>query len=103
VRNTVKRNLPVIGASAFAVLALVGLSSALAFRAYDQRNLNNRICQNALDNRKALRVVLITAEKQGLATTEDAETRKRIQDFYGSLYELIPRIECRQGEPVEVR
>jgi hypothetical protein len=103
VKSAVRRNLPVIGASAFAVLALVGLASALAFRAYDQRNLNSRICQSNVQNRAALRLVLETARDQGLATVEDPATREGIVDFYDSLLARIPRIECRQGEPVEVR
>lgn len=91
--------LPLMAAAA-AIFALIALMGGVGYAVYDQRETNLSLCQQTVENRKAIRVTWATARDFLVTGTTDPEARARTQALFNAVLRPIPPLECVNSQPV---
>lgn len=93
------RSLGPIVAAVVVFLSLTMAAGALVYSFGQQRNLDQALCQQTVDNRMGNRVTWNAARNLILRTSENPDG---INEFFDAILETIPPLECVDNKPVEV-
>lgn len=90
-------------ASATLVISFLALSLAGIYTVRQQRDVNSKICESTVDNRRAVRATWTAAERFILMGQRTEEEKESTRQFFSVVLNEIPPMECVDRKPVEVQ